>query len=165
MDIKIPVAEFMKNRSANSDIHLSVIIGQIDDGAEGIKVLSPVKADGTMYMIGNVLNFNIHIKTSLGLICSRCLQPFERTFENDISEQFTLDRDNKDADITFLDGDSLNVTEIITEDIILSLPMKRLCKDDCKGLCPVCGTNLNFSSCNCSKNEIDPRLAKLKDLF
>lgn len=154
MDIKIPVAEFMKNRSAKSDIHLDVVIGPIDDGAEEIKVLSPVKVDGTMYMTGDILNFDVHIKTSLGLTCSRCLQPFEREFENDISEQFTLDKDNKDADITFLDGDSLNVTEIIIGNIILSLPMKRLCKDDCKGLCPVCGTNLNFSSCNCSKSEV-----------
>lgn len=165
MDIKIPVGEFMKNKSAKSDIHLSVMIGQIDDGAEEIKVLSPVKVDGVMYMTENVLNFNAHVKTSLELICSRCLQPFEKMFENDINEQFTFDRNNKDVDTTFLDSDSLNVTEMIIEDIILSLPMKHLCKDDCKGLCPVCGTNLNFSSCNCSKSEIDPRLAKLKDLL
>ena len=49
--------------------------------------------------------------------------------------------------------------------ILLTLPIKRLCKEDCKGLCQQCGNNLNLSTCQCDNDDIDPRLAKLKDLF
>ncbi|MGB9809870.1 MAG: YceD family protein, partial [Caldanaerobacter sp.] len=49
--------------------------------------------------------------------------------------------------------------------VILSLPMKFLCKEDCKGLCPICGTNLNYGSCSCKREDIDPRLEVLSKLL
>jgi uncharacterized protein len=83
-----------------------------------------------------------------------------------IEEKFTTnDKANKDDDLIFINSDTLDITEIIENNIILTLPIKRLCKEDCKGLCHKCGTNLNFSTCHCNDDDIDPRLAKLKDLF
>ena len=57
-----------------------------------------------------------------------------------------------------------NLDPLVTEDIFLSLPTKILCSEDCKGLCPKCGVNLNLGKCSCKK-EIDPRLAALKELL
>lgn len=165
MDMKIFIGELIKKKSAQMDVHLNVDIQRIDDGIEEIEVKNPVKVDGVIYVAEEIIIFEAHIETELELTCSRCLQPFIMKFENDVNEKFTLNEGHKDDDVNFMDSDSIDITKIITDDIILSLPIKRLCKDDCKGLCQVCGANLNTTTCSCNKNEIDPRLAKLKDIF
>lgn len=165
MDMKIFVGELIKKKSAQMDVHLNVDIQRIDDGTEEIEVPTPVKVDGMIYVAEEIIIFEAHIETELKLTCSRCLQPFITKFENVVNEKFTLNEGNKDDDVTFMSSDSIDITKIIANDIILSLPIKRLCKDDCKGLCQVCGANLNTTTCSCNENEIDPRLAKLKDIF
>lgn len=83
----------------------------------------------------------------------------------DLCEKLTTNPDDKDDEVIFIDSDTIDITEIIENNIILALPVKRLCKEDCKGLCLRCGSNLNFTTCNCDKDNTDPRLSKLKDLF
>jgi uncharacterized protein len=63
------------------------------------------------------------------------------------------------------DRDELFIDEIIVDNIILSLPIKTLCSETCKGLCPICGQNLNEGDCDCEIENIDPRLQKLKDFY
>ena len=97
------------------------------------------------------------IEAVLILTCSRCLEKYESSVEIDISEEI-LKSDMEDRDELFID-------EIIVDNIILSLPIKTLCSDTCKGLCPVCGQNLNDGDCDCEVENIDPRLQKLKDFY
>ncbi|WP_341458640.1 DUF177 domain-containing protein [Clostridium tetanomorphum] len=99
------------------------------------------------------------------LTCSRCLEKFSKDIEIEVNEKFSSDNANKDDDYIFIDSDAIDITEIIENNITLSLPIRRLCKEECKGLCQTCGTNLNHSRCNCKNEDIDPRLAKLKELF
>jgi uncharacterized protein len=68
-------------------------------------------------------------------------------------------------DIAVIPDMQLNPEEFCYPDIVMSLPTKLLCKDDCRGLCPDCGKNLNTGDCNCTKTEIDPRLAALAELL
>ena len=72
---------------------------------------------------------------------------------------------SSDLEIMFVDGDTLDITEIIENSIISTLPIKRLCKEDCKGLCSQCGTNKNVKECQCDNFDVDIRLAKLRELF
>lgn len=97
------------------------------------------------------------IKTVLILTCSRCLEKYESPIEIDISEE-VLKSDMDDRDELFID-------EIIVDNIILSLPIKTLCSENCKGICPHCGQNLNEGECDCEVESIDPRLEKLKDFY
>lgn len=163
--MKIDVSDFMKNKSAKKELHVSVKMDNFHYGSEEIKVLKPILLDGLLYMTDSILNLDACISADLELICSRCLQPFTYHYDGELNEKFTLNSDNKDDDVIFMDGDSLNITEIIENNIIMSLPIKHLCSEDCKGLCQVCGANLNQSSCNCDTKDFDPRLAKLKDMF
>ena len=71
----------------------------------------------------------------------------------------------EDEQIIFVEGDSIDITEIVENSIISTLPIKRLCKNDCNGLCHQCGKNLNEDSCQCTTNDVDLRLAKLQELF
>ena len=65
----------------------------------------------------------------------------------------------------FLHGYNLNVDELVCGEALLVWPMKVLCREDCKGLCPVCGQNLNLKTCDCDRTDLDPRMAKIRDIF
>ena len=59
----------------------------------------------------------------------------------------------------------LDLDQLLTEDILLDMPSKFLCRPDCKGICPVCGKNRNLEDCSCQQREVDPRLAALQSLL
>ena len=75
------------------------------------------------------------------------------------------DDEDELEDVILYENDELNLEEYIWSQVVSSLPMKTLCSNDCKGLCPTCGVDLNTQSCDCMGNTIDPRLEKLKELF
>jgi uncharacterized protein len=71
---------------------------------------------------------------------------------------------NDDLDVSIYDGEKIDLTDLVREQILLDLPTQILCQEDCKGLCQKCGANLNEVNCNCEENEIDPRWSALKNL-
>ena len=74
--------------------------------------------------------------------------------------------ENEDVDeLSFIDGYMLDVDKLIMDEIVVALPTKVLCKEDCKGLCSICGTNLNNHTCDCHKESLDPRMAAIQDIF
>ncbi|MDZ7548240.1 YceD family protein, partial [Clostridium perfringens] len=84
----------------------------------------------------------------------------------DIEERFTNNKELQDnEEIIFVDSNTLDIAEIVESISISTLPIKRLCTDDCNGLCYQCGKNLNEGSCQCETNDVDLRLAKLQELF
>jgi uncharacterized protein len=108
------------------------------------------------------------------LECSRCLEPFRMPLGSDFDLRYVPrtenvgegEREVEEDDLTtaFYDDEQIDLAHLVMEQFHLALPMKPLCKDDCKGLCPECGTNLNTGSCNCNPAWEDPRLAALKAL-
>ncbi|WP_411682984.1 YceD family protein [Clostridium thailandense] len=164
--MKLDISDLLKKETARREIHLELNEESYFDGRETIKFLQPIKFNGILDKVGDVINLTGTVNTLLELTCSRCIEKFSYAVELNIEEKFTNhDGVNKDDDVIFIDSDTIDITEIIENNIIVTLPIKRLCKEDCKGLCQQCGTNLNFSACNCTKDNIDPRLAKLKDMF
>ncbi len=100
--------------------------------------------------------------------CDRCLTDVDIAF--DISIDKTIDiKDGRlvseDDDISFIENDELLVDNLLFDEILVDWPSKVLCKEDCKGICPKCGTNLNISPCDCDLREIDPRMARFQDVF
>ena len=114
------------------------------------------------------------VKTTLELPCSRCLEPFRWP----VDAQFDLryqphshnagegEREVEEDDLTtaFYDHEEIDLGQLMEEQFYLSLPMKPLCAEDCKGLCPQCGKNLNRETCGCSREWEDPRFAALRKL-
>ncbi|MBC2578956.1 DUF177 domain-containing protein [Clostridium sp. DJ247] len=164
--MKLDISDLLKKEKANKELHITLDQEKFYDGSEEIKLLKPVKLDGGLSKTGDIITITGVINTVLELTCSRCLEKFSYGVNIDIEENFTNNTGvNKDEDIIFIDSDTIDITEIIENNIILTLPIKRLCREDCKGLCQQCGANWNFSTCDCKKDDIDPRLAKLKDMF
>jgi uncharacterized protein len=115
------------------------------------------------------------VETQLELECGRCLEPFpvpvDSTFELRYVPAATSaeegEREVEEDDLTtaFYKDDRLDLSELMHEQFVLALPMKPLCSEGCKGLCPQCGTNLNKAACDCAPAWKDPRLAALKGLL
>ena len=103
--------------------------------------------------------------------CSRCLTPFEETLTFPYAAYFQMvdeakvDDNPEDDDYHFIASDEVDVTPYLEEAFVLGLPNVPICDDACKGLCPNCGCNRNETTCSCSTERIDPRLAGLRDLF
>ncbi|NLV21364.1 MAG: DUF177 domain-containing protein [Syntrophomonadaceae bacterium] len=109
-----------------------------------------------------------NIKTVLGLPCSRCLRDTSTAIDTDI--ELTMARaglagkpDADDETIIF-HGDMVDLSIPVHEAVFMAIPIIPLCRPECKGLCPVCGKDLNQGTCSCSQKEIDPRWEKLKNL-
>ncbi len=98
--------------------------------------------------------------------CDRCGEEFIRKMEYRFNHKLaqTLETDGNDDYIETPDF-VLDLDETVISDVLLSLPQKNLCKDDCKGLCSQCGQNLNKGECDCDKKQVDPRLEILKQLM
>ena len=130
-----------------------------------IQFTKPVKLDSTLNFASDIISLDGRITTRLRLSCSRCLEEFYTDIDVEVHEKFSGNLNNKDDEINFIEGDVIDISNIIENIIEMALPIKKLCNEECKGLCHHCGINLNLLNCNCEKGNLDPRLKKLGDLF
>ncbi|MEW6041320.1 MAG: DUF177 domain-containing protein [Elusimicrobiota bacterium] len=100
------------------------------------------------------VKLNLDVKGELNLQCDRCSGSYNHRVSANQSSEISI------ADF----GDEYDVSEEARQLIILSIPMKMLCRDNCKGLCPTCGTNLNEAKCSCTYTQFDYRLEKLREV-
>ncbi|MCL5021008.1 MAG: DUF177 domain-containing protein [Bacteroidetes bacterium] len=112
-----------------------------------------------------------HVKTSGRFACDRCLEDFDTGLELDYRMTYVYemnDAEGLDQDEVTVIHASTNVIDIaedVRDYILLAVPMKLLCKDDCAGLCRKCGKNLNHGPCICPADDVDPRWEKLKQIM
>ena len=126
----------------------------------------PVSVRGQVINRAGVLLLSMEIEGVLHLACDRCLKEFDRTFLVPFQTMLAdhIEGEEND-DIVVCENDELELDELAMSAFVLELPSKNLCREDCKGLCPHCGTNLNESTCSCGTREIDPRLEALRALL
>ena len=103
--------------------------------------------------------------------CDRCLEPVPTTIDLSFSKDISLDVPN-DApspdefdETNYIDGYELDTEQLLRNEILIGWPTKILCSDDCKGICNICGQNLNQGTCNCEDTSLDPRMSVIRDLF
>ncbi len=136
------------------------------EGLASVRAVMHVGRSGRGVVIGGTF------AGDLLLICSRCLErfPFQAADRFDLycevgtptmaGDQRELDDD--ELDVTYLEEGRINTDHLLRENILLSLPVQPLCREDCRGLCPQCGANLNLGSCGCRAPVGDPRLQVLR---
>ena len=161
----INFSDLLSKKNRKKQISLSFELEPFEFEGEEIRAIEKVCVEGVAISENDVIVINASIKTKLKLNCSRCLDAFIYPIDIDIEERFTNNKELDSEEIMFVDGDTLDITEIIENSIISTLPIKRLCKEDCKGLCSQCGTNKNIKECQCDDFDVDIRLAKLRELF
>lgn len=139
------------------------------------RLIAPVRATLHVDKVGDEVLFKGEITASLELKCGRCLKDFRKDMDIDVDvvyhslseikveEKYEIKED--ELDTGFYISDEIDLDDLLLEQIILNIPMKPLCSESCKGLCPRCGRDLNIEGCDCEGKGIDPRFEKLKKLF
>jgi len=119
-----------------------------------------------------------HVEAKTVLACSRCLAPVQWPLSTSFRLTFTRslpgaggeappesrELEAEELGMVLFEGDEIDFRDVIQEQVIMALPMQPLCRSDCRGLCPRCGANLNAETCRCPGEDIDPRLAVLRNL-
>ncbi|MCM1285595.1 MAG: DUF177 domain-containing protein [Acetobacter sp.] len=125
-----------------------------------------VKVIGCLNSKADVVYLNLDISFTVNGVCDRCAEKVKKDYSVAVNRIVVdeLQNENDDDNYIIVQNRELNVDELINEEIVLSIPSKFLCKEDCKGLCAGCGTNLNVKNCDCKK-EVDPRMAALLQLL
>jgi len=144
--------------------------------AEDCRLTRDVKVCGTLEKVAREVYCDGLVETELEVTCSRCLENFRAPVKSKMSAHFVPESSHApekpevelhagDIDVEYYEGDTVDLTQVVHDQILLTLPASSQCRQDCRGLCPHCGTNLNLGECGCREEESgDPRLDILKTL-
>src|SRR6056297_3176970 len=130
------------------------------------EVRDNVSVDVYAYRSGSNYTLSGNIKTQLTLICDRCLKDYKMPVEENFEIVFTV-FDEADNDRIFAlssQADHINLMPYVRDTLGLTIPMQKICRTECKGICAHCGADLNIEGCRCSEKPTDPRWDKLKEL-
>lgn len=141
---------------------------------ERIRLVEPVAVKGNVKLARALVQVNGHIDTRAQVECDRCLQPVELPVDADFALEYITGSDyesseaaeltDEEMSVSVFDGEAIDVDEIVKEQILLAVPTRMLCREDCKGICPECGIDRNSGECACVTDDVDPRWAALKNL-
>jgi uncharacterized protein len=139
-----------------------------------VRLIGPAEVSGRLQREGNDVALRGRLKSKLEVVCGRCLQPVELQISADFSERFVRavswaaeeqhELQSEDLNISVFDGEGIELDDLVREELLLAVPVNVLCRQDCKGLCPICGTDRNLNPCQCEVDEVDSRWQKLKEL-
>lgn len=152
----------VKNLTENKENLKFVESFDIPCGNGVMKVSADI--DGDIYRSGTEYIVECKVKTVLNLNCDLCLSAFETKLDFDMNEVFSEIPDS-DEEIWEFSDKTIDLKPVVIANIILNLPMQILCSDECKGLCPECGHNLNDGDCGCDRGYVNPQFEKLLNLF
>ena len=147
---------------------------EVEQEGDSYRIVQPVVLDFDIHKDKDRFRLEGTVRTELELTCSRCLEafrlPVDAAFDlrylpaSAMSTEEERGIEEADLETSYYRDEQIDLNELMREQFYLALPMKPLCRDDCKGLCPQCGTNLNTGTCACATAWEDPRLAPLKQL-
>jgi uncharacterized protein len=155
-----------KERTERVSIGMDVFSSKLGD----FPILS--KKPINLYMVNQEnkhLRITGTVDMEVSIPCGRCLEEVPTHLHFDIDKALTItdgtavDEEMEETD--YLIGFELDVDRLVYAEILVNWPMRVLCKEDCKGICKVCGMNLNSGACNCQRTELDPRMAAIQDIF
>lgn len=164
--MNIDLRKFFSGEDVSMDVDYSFDMKDTEvDGYHPF--VSPIKVKGNISSFAGSAVLDVQLEYDFSMPCNRCMEETLTKFKQKVSHTLVRDLNNEEDSDSYIqvEDESINLDELLYSDIILELPVKYICKEDCKGLCPHCGVNLNKQSCNCSDNQTDPRLEVLRKLI
>ncbi len=151
--------------------------GQIDFTEEFLEQIAPLQVTGTAELLAHTegeMRIQGKYSVEMGSICDRCLGsarfPIDAGFDlfyrpvSFLAREEEVEIDEGEAEIGFYENGGIELEDVIREQVLLALPMQRVCSEECRGICPACGRNRNESACECLPGPGDARWSSLRDL-
>ncbi|HEY54357.1 MAG TPA: DUF177 domain-containing protein [Caldilineae bacterium] len=175
-DLQYNVAGLLKGPVGNTRSYdFRIPVSQLDQLDESFDVTGPFIGVVRFLKSSETVLVQLHGEVTIGQACSRCLEPFDSIVEVEFEEEFHPSVDIASGRVLQDTGDDaalvidlhhiLDLTELVRQAIIIALPITPLCREDCAGLCLICGANLNTEQCDCQEVDIDPRWEALSALI
>jgi uncharacterized protein len=173
--MRVGVMDIKQAPGMHKDVPVQIQLDPVEIGGQEIRFDEPFTGRAEIWNSGENLLVRAKLAGEAQVPCSRCLTTFSIGFKVSFDEQFVEglpDEDDDEAEaleertVTYYEGDEIDLTESLRDNVLLELPMKPLCRVDCKGLCPYCGEDKNLVGCDCKETvDVDPRLVAFKDLL
>ncbi len=167
--LRVNIGELLADRHAVLVVPFSE---RMDPPADDVTLEGPVEGELVLRSIGRTVHLGGQVRAVASLVCGACLARFEYQLVVPIDEEFRRTAEApaparpelaaEDFLIPAEPGDVIDLTEVVRQSLILALPIAPRCREDCRGLCPQCGADLNRGPCACQEREPDPRLAALR---
>ena len=161
----LDVSQLIQNDGAVKELDLSISLDNMFFNGLDIVFTTPFKLKGMVKNIAGTLYLELNADVSFETQCARCLDTVSENLSFEIYEVFSKTPVENDDEVTVLESGNIDLDDVLEKAVVGVLPISYLCSDDCKGLCPDCGCNLNHETCSCDIDNTDPRLAVLKNFF
>jgi uncharacterized protein len=162
----LDVSQLIQNDGAVKELDFCIESDSISLNGQDIVFETPFYLKGAVKNIAGVLYLDLGADVSFKTQCARCLDSVSVHHTFEVSEVFSkTEVTDSEDEVTVIDSGNIDMDEVVIKAFIGTVPINYLCSDDCKGLCKQCGCNLNKETCSCEDDNIDPRLAVLKQFL
>jgi len=161
MLLNIVKAKTEQGKDVNFEVNFAPDNKLFED--KNFKFLTPITVKGVQNYSNEELSINAVVSFKILTICDNCGEEFEKDISFNLSEKFLEQYNSHSEEDYLINQMCVEIDKPVIDALLLNMPTKMLCKDDCKGLCPICGKNKNFSTCNCE--ELVDELDKLDNPF
>ena len=162
--MKLNIASVLKNDGASQSFSGEVSLGKVEYMGSTLDFKEPLSVSGKVLNIGGTIEISAEITGRFTTECSRCGVEVTEDFSADLFESVENDFSDVDAECISVQGNVIDISGSIDACIFGNIPMQTLCREDCRGLCPECGINLNEKECNCDTTVYDPSFAFFRNL-
>jgi len=175
-ELRISIADIKSEPGLHKQVELELSLEPVELGGQEVRFEEPFRGTAEVWNAGDRILVRAELAGEATLVCSRCLTSFTEPLSVSFEEEFvpegaevedSEEDEESDRTVSQYTGDEIDLSDPVRDNILLELPMKPLCDEACRGICPKCGTNLNQAECTCSDSSdaVDPRLSVLKDLL
>jgi uncharacterized protein len=165
--MKVDIGNVLKNENTSLDIAYSLDMSDVEFYGE-YPLKTPLDIAGKVVNTAGMVELLLRITGNIDTQCARCLKELKVSVDLSLRNYLVTELSNPEEgndEMIVVESNQLDLDDIVRTSVILNIAQKNLCKEDCKGLCPVCGRDLNEGTCGCVTKTVDPRLAVLKDYF
>ena len=164
--MKLDITAVLKNSDERIDFDYPADLSHLELTYGERPVTQPLSVRGSVFSRHGAVTLEFQITGTLALKCDRCAKEYEFPISCPFSAMVSANPNEEESEkLIVAENNSLDIDQIAEMALLLWLPAKQLCREDCKGLCPICGADRNEVDCGCDTRRVDPRLEGLKKLL
>ena len=161
--MKVDITSVLKNSDERIDFDYPADFSELELADGERPAPQPLAVRGSVFSRHGAVTLEFCITGVLTLRCDRCASEYELPVSCPFSAMVSADSEQEESEkLVVAQGNVLDIGELAQMALLLWMPTKQLCREDCRGLCPICGENLNEGECGCDRRRVDPRLEGLK---